>query len=596
MSDATLTARRPRAVGGPRTRAAGIVLVTAAVATLPLVAGDPYVVYLATLVGIYALVAMGLNLLFGYAGQVSLGHGALVAVGAYVAAVLTTTYGWSFWAALPAAMVAAGLVGSVMALPALRLTAWYLALITLAFGMVVNGLLVEMREITGGFSGILGVPRPEVGGLPLDDPGFFWLVLAFVVVTYVVLRNLVRSRIGRALISVRDAEEAARSSGADIVRLKVFAFFLSAVLAGAAGALLAGFKGMVTPDDFTIDFSVFFLLVVIVGGAGRLGGPVVGVLAFFVLPELLGALAEWRLLVYGAVLLVVAVYAPHGIAGAWSRWWRSRRPPAPPPGEPPPEPTGAAPREALSLSARGLAKGFGGVRALRSADLEVPAGTIHAVVGPNGSGKTTLLNTITGYVRADGGTVQLGGRGTGRRSPHRMARAGVGRTFQTPRLLPELSALDNVLLGAYARERSPAVVVATGLPWARREAAALAAEAMAYLRFVGLGDVAGQQAGALPHGKQRLLEIGRALMARPSLLLLDEPAAGLSMTELDALGRLLREIRAEGVTVVLIEHHIELVAEVSDAVTVLHEGATLLSAPPAAALSDDRVLDVYLGR
>ncbi|WP_431906794.1 branched-chain amino acid ABC transporter ATP-binding protein/permease [Amycolatopsis thermoflava] len=595
MSDATLAARRPWVAGGPRARAAGIALAAGAAAALPLVAGDPFVVYLATLVGIYVLVAMGLNLLFGYAGQVSLGHGALVAVGAYVAAVLTTAHEWSFWAALPVAMLGAGLVGSLMALPALRLSAWYLALITLAFGMVVNGLLVEMRAITGGFSGIFGVPRPEAGGLPLDDAGFFWLVLAFVVVTYLVLRNLVRSRVGRALISVRDAEEAARSAGANTVRLKVFAFFLSAVLAGAAGALLAGLKGMVTPDDFTIDFSVFFLLVVIVGGAGRLGGPVVGVLAFFVLPELLGALAEWRLLVYGAALLVVAVYAPHGIAGAWSRWWRSRRPPAPVAGclpDPPRPPR----RDALSLSAHGLVKGFGGVRALRSADLAVPAGTIHAVVGPNGSGKTTLLNTITGYVRADDGTVRIGGRAMARRSPDRMARAGVGRTFQTPRLLPELSALDNVLLGAYARERSAAVVIAAGLPPARREAAALTAEAMAYLRFVGLGDVAGQQAGALPHGKQRLLEIGRALMARPSLLLLDEPAAGLSMTELDALGRLLREIRADGVTVVLIEHHIELVAEVADAVTVLHEGATLLSAPPATALTDDRVLDVYLGR
>lgn len=596
MSETTFRWRRLSAMASGRwARGGGFAAVAAAAALLPLVGEDPYVLYLAALVGIYVLVAMGLNVLFGYTGQVSLGHGALVAVGAYVTAVLTVNAEWAFWAAMPVAMLSAGLVGSLMALPALRLSAWYLALITLAFGMVVNGLLVELRGITGGFSGILGIPRPSMGNEQLSDGAFFWLVLALVCLTYFVLRNLLRSRVGRALISIRDAEEAARSAGTRTVLLKVFVFFLSAVLAGLAGSLLAGLKGIVTPDDFTIDFSVFFLLVVIVGGAGRLGGPLVGVLAFFLLPELLGVLAEWRVLVYGAGLLALIVYAPHGIAGAWSRLWNSRRR-FPTAALAAPVSPRAHPDGGLGLTVRSMRKAFGGVQALSGVDLEVAPATIHAIVGPNGSGKTTLLNIITGYVRQDSGRVVLGGDDVTRWPAHRMARAGVGRTFQTPRLLPELSALDNVILGAYTRERATGPAVALGLRSARREAAELRAEASGYLRFVGLAEVAAHPAGELPHGQQRLLEIGRALMAHPRLLLMDEPAAGLSLTELDALGRLLREIRAAGITVVIIEHHIELVSDIADAVTVLHEGTTLVSAQPEVALGDDRVLDVYLGR
>nr|WP_277611389.1 branched-chain amino acid ABC transporter ATP-binding protein/permease [Streptomyces scabichelini] len=567
--------------------------------------------HVATVVGIYTLIAMGLNVLFGYTGQVSLGHGALVAVGAYTAAVLTVDHGWSFWAAAPLATAVASGVGGLMALPALRLSSWHLALITLAFAMVVNSLLTELRDLTGGFAGILGIPLPELNGVPLTEQELYWLVLALVLLAAVLISNVLRSRIGRALVGVRDAPDAVRTVGASPVRLKVFAFCLSAALAGLGGALLATTRGLVTPDDFPIEFSLFFLLVVIIGGAGRMSGPFIGTLAFFVVPEVLDELAEWRLLIYAVALLVLIAYAPHGIAGAWAEHWPrlagrlaalnrfgsgAGHRDAPPPAVAEHRlPVACHPKGGLRLRTVDLRRSFGGVRALNGVELAAAPGTIHAVVGPNGSGKTTLLNTVTGLVRPDHGQVLLDEAEVGRRATERIARLGVGRTFQTPLLLPGLSALENVLLGAYAREQATVVECALTLPRARRGSRALREEALGCLDFVGLTALADTPAGVLPHGNQRLLEIARALMAHPRLLLMDEPAAGLSHTELAALDRLLRELRSRDLTVVLVEHHIELVAGIADQVTVLDAGSTLVSAEPSVALRDDRVLKAYLG-
>jgi branched-chain amino acid transport system permease protein len=600
MSDRTSRSLRALAL------AASLVLA----ASLPLLAGgDTYIVHVATVVGIYTLIAMGLNVLFGYTGQVSLGHGALVAVGAYTAAVLTVDHGWPFWAAAALATAVASAAGGLMALPALRLSSWHLALITLAFAMVVNSLLTELRGLTGGFAGILGIPLPEWNGTALTEEQLYWLVLALVALTTVLITNVLRSRIGRALTGVRDAPDAVRTVGASPVRLKMFAFCLSAALAGLGGALLATTRGLVTPDDFPIEFSLFFLLVVIIGGAGRLSGPFIGTLAFFVVPELLDELAEWRLLIYAVALLVLIAYAPQGIAGAWATYWprlaarlpggprrRARHRATPPPATERRLPVVSHIEGGLRLRARDLRRSFGGVQALSGVELSAAPGTIHAVVGPNGSGKTTLLNAVTGLVRSDGGRVLLNGADVGHRATEDIARLGVGRTFQTPLLLAGLSLLENVLLGAYARERAGVVASALALPPARREARRLREEALDYLDFVGLAALADTPAGYLPHGNQRLLEIARALMAHPRLLLMDEPAAGLSDTELAALDRLLRELRSRDLTVVLVEHHIELVASIADRITVLDAGRTLVSAEPSVALRDDRVLNAYLGR
>ena len=414
------------------------------------------------------------------------------------------------------------------------------------------------------------------------------------------MANLLRSRFGRALVAVRDNPVAATAAGVSLVRIKMMAFVVSAAMAGLAGALFAVQKTVVTPDDFTADFSIFFLLMVVLGGAGRLWGPVVGAVVFFLVPELLTALQSWRMLIYGVALLLLMLYAPHGLVGAIETGWKRLRTRLGLSNILPTPSLGTAretvqPVAGAALSVRDVEKRFGGVAALAGVSLDVAAGTTHAIVGPNGSGKTTLLNMISGFYPIDGGAILIDGRSVVGMAPHRIARNGVGRTFQTPRMLPQLSVLDNALLGAFPAERQGAAAAALCLPRARREQAASLGDALRYLDFVGLADRAMEPAGELPHGQQRLAEIARALVGRPRLLLLDEPAAGLSLAELDRLGELVAAIGALGTTVVIVEHHLELVANICRSVTVLERGAVLASGTPAEVFSHEEVIAAYMG-
>lgn len=565
----------------------------------PLAIGTEYRLFIATQTGVYILVAIGLNLLNGYGGQVSLGHGALVGIGAYAAALTMVDLHWPFWPAALLAMVTAAGVGLLMALPAFRLSTWYFALITLGFAEVVAGLLTEWRELTHGFAGVVGIPAPNAFGYVFTARDLYWLALSLVILSLLGMANLVNSRFGRALVAVRDNPVAATASGVSLVRIKIFAFVLSAAVAGLAGALFAVQKTVITPEDFPADFSIFFLLVIVLGGSGRLAGPVVGALVFFLVPELLTALQSWRLLIYGGALLLLMLYAPHGLVGAADAFWKRVRARLGLPNVPPvPAVAGEAPIHPIQgarLVVRAVAKRFGGVAALAGVDLDVASGVSHAIVGPNGSGKTTLLNMISGYYRIDSGSIEVDGRRTENLPPHAIARLGVGRTFQTPRLLPHLSVLENVLLGAFPAEKYSWVAASLALPSARREQRASLAEALRYLEFVGLGERAMELAGELPHGQQRLAEIARALVGRPKLLMLDEPAAGLSLAELDRLGELIAAIRGIGATVVIVEHHLELVADICSRVTALERGAVLASGTPQEVFSDQAVVSAYMG-
>jgi ABC-type branched-subunit amino acid transport system ATPase component/ABC-type branched-subunit amino acid transport system permease subunit len=585
---ATLLAR-------PSARRIGYGLVLLAIFALPLVVPSEYRLFIATQMGVYLLVALGLNFLTGYGGQVSLGHGALVAVGSYAAGIAMVDHHWSFWTAAPLAMVAAALIGSLMALPAFRLSTWYFALITLGFAQVAQGLMIEWRGLTHGFAGLVGIHAPGIAGHALDARELYWLVAAVLVVCFVGLGNLIDSRFGRALVAVRDNPAAAIASGVSLARLKMFAFVLSAAIAGLAGALFAVQKTVITPDDFTADFSIFFLLIVVLGGSGRRWGPVVGTVVFFLVPELLTALQTWRLLIYGIALLALMLFAPHGLVGAGEGLWRrlaGSRPHSLPDLV---DDTAAPAVEGVSVAVRGVEKRFGGVAALAGVSIAVESGSVHAIVGPNGSGKTTLLNLISGFYPIDGGDILLGEFQVRGRPAHQIARFGVGRTFQTPKLLPGLSVIENVMLGAFAGQRTGIAGVVLRLPSARRETHAFTATALRYLDFVGLRDRAATLAGELPHGQQRLVEIARALVGRPRLLLLDEPAAGLSLAELDRLAELIRAIHGLGVTVVVVEHHLELVASICSRVSVLDRGQVLASGTPGEVFSHGDVVQAYMG-
>lgn len=564
-------------------------------ALLPAVIEGKFFVFQATQACIYMIVAMGLNVVAGYAGQTSLAQGALVAIGAYSSALLMVKLHMPFWIAAPLAMVLTSAVGALVALPALRLSTWYFALISLTFASVVGELIVEWRGLTGGFSGISGIARPRVFGHAFTDRDLYLLALAVVAATFLVLRNLLNSRLGRAMVAVRDNPLAATSSGVSLLSVKVFAFVVSAALAGLGGAFYAVQKTVISVDDFGTDFSIFFLLIMVVGGSGRLWGPIVGTLVFFLVPEVLGALQSWRLLVYGVVLLLLMLFAPEGVVGGVERLFKRRRGSVRSLGTPPDDAVQGSVVGAR-LQVAGVEKRFGGVKALDGVTLTAASGSTYAIVGPNGSGKTTLLNAICGLISPDAGTVSLDNVPLRGKQPHQVARAGVGRTFQTPKLLGEMSVLDNVLLGSYASEKAGVLEIALQLPRARREDALFQARALHYLNFVGLAERAGDIAGELPHGQQRLLEIARALVSQPRLLLLDEPAAGLSLTELERLGALIRDINTHGTTVVIVEHHLELVGEISHAVTVVDRGRVLTAGTPAEVFSHPEVLDAYMGR
>lgn len=572
-----------------------LLLIAAMLVVLPRLLPGSYALFVATQVGIYFLAALGLNLLAGYGGQMSLGHGALMAIAAYAVSITTVDYHWSFWLALPFALFLTAGAGALMALPAFRLSTWYFALVSLAFANMLGNVLTEWRSLTHGFAGIVGIKPPSVLGTALTPEQMYWLVLLLCVASFLVIRNLIESRFGRALQGLREHTVAVQGVGAYPVRLKMIAFTVSAVLAGLAGAFWAVQKTVVTPDDFPPDLSIFLLLVVVLGGMGRLWGPLLGTAVFFIVPELLAALQNWRLMVYGVALLLLMLFAPGGIAVGLANL-RQRLFPTPPLTEAdvgtgvssPPHVTGAR------LAVDGVGKRFGGVAALTAAKLTVEPGEVHGIVGPNGSGKTTLLNLISGYYAMDDGAIHIDADQV---APHAsaIARLGVRRTFQTPKLIPELNVVENVMLGAYSSETSSLLAIGLALPSARREAAERRAEAMAYLRFVGLHLRANDPASEIPHGQQRLVEIARALVGRPRLLLLDEPAAGLSLAELEGLEKLIHAIASIGTTVVIVEHHLELVTHLCRRVTVLEGGRVLTEGNPIDVFADPRVMSAYMG-
>jgi ABC-type branched-subunit amino acid transport system ATPase component/ABC-type branched-subunit amino acid transport system permease subunit len=549
-------------------------------------------------IGILVVVTSGLNVLAGLAGQISLGHAGLYAIGAYAAALAATRAGLGFWIAVPLAVALTAAVGAGVALAALRLSGPYLAMVTIAFGIIVEGALVEWVAVTGGPGGIFDIPKPVLAGASLTLGGYYWLVAAAAALALGLSRNLARSAWGRALVAVKNSDLAAASLGISAYRVRTVAFTLSAAFAGAGGALFAFLNGYLSPDSFTLQTSILFLLIVLFGGLGTLAGPLVGATVLVLLPEIVRNLVDYRLALYGALLVLSVYFLPRGVVGALSGAGAQAALPAgsnAPRVGPGDVPDGAgvnAGQETVALGIKGLTKSFGGVRALRDVTVVVAAGTVHSLIGPNGAGKTTLVNLVSGFDAPDGGTIELFGERIAARAPAAIARRGIARTFQTPQLFEDLSVLDNVLVGAVG-PRLPGLAAA--LAGAGRDPAPTLARAREALAAVGLAEWAAAPAAGLPFGHRRRLEIARALAAGARVLMLDEPAAGLAPAEVAALDALLVRLRAAGLTVVLVEHHVELVMAISDRVTVLDEGRVIAEGAPALVQRDPAVIAAYLG-
>jgi branched-chain amino acid transport system permease protein len=614
-------ARRRLPLTGPHRRnrrgdVVGISLLAVLLVAFPLVA-TPAVINVGVYALIYGLAALGLSLLMGLAGQVSLGQAGFFAIGAYTQGVLVTRYDFGGLAASVIAVAVTMTAALLVGLPLLRLRGHYLALATLGFGVIV-AVLASESDFLGATSGIYGIAKPEMNNrLYNSSTEYFLLLVPVVLIALLLARNVVESRIGRALGAVNDSEVAAESLGVDTFRLRVQVFVLSAAYASVAGTAFAHWLGVVNPNASNFPLSVKFLLMAVLGGVGTVYGAVIGAFAVEglddglrrLIPELVpGAVGEVQLIGFGILLTAIMIFLPGGLHQLWTivrrRLADRSEPDADPPAAeaqaPPPDQGPLLAREGRPapgtplLEVRGLTKRFGGVIAVDDFDLTVHAGEIVALIGPNGAGKTTAFNMISGAVVPTAGTVTMAGTRVEGRKPHVFARAGATRTFQNLQIFSTATVLGNVMVGRHLRSKSGLVGAALVVP-ARREERAVEASARELLDLLGLGKDADRLAVDLPFGRQRLVEIARALALEPDLLLLDEPMAGLSGAERRELARLLRRLRAGGMAIVLVEHDVEAVLALADRVAVLEDGVRIALGTPEDVRHDPAVVAAYLG-
>jgi branched-chain amino acid transport system permease protein len=559
--------------------------------------GGGYWGVIATRACVYWVLVSGLNLVVGFAGQIAIGWVALLTLGAYTTSVLAAgNVGPAFppYLALAVAMVVGAVFGLIIGLPALRLRTFYFAITTLGFATIVTQVALAWQSVTGGGVGVAGPVFPD----PFSSQwGFYYFCFGIAAVCTWMTANIAASRFGRALTAIRDAEVAAEASGIAKPRLLGTVFVFSGAVAAIAGGLFASLQSYITPDAFTIDLSVLFFIAILIGGRSSIFGPLLGTILLTVLPEFAAPLVAWSTFLYAVLLFVIVLVIPGGIAELLD--FKNRRPlesdraivPRP---ELVARLIGTAPASG-NLTLEQVTLTFGGVRAISELDLKIDPGQVHGLIGPNGSGKTTTLNVISGYYAPQGGTASLNGVAMPVLERHRRAHLRIARTFQTPRIVGSASVLQNVMIGGTVDGKATFVESLLSLPRHWRDEAVLRETAMQALAVVGLERLANVRADRLQHSELRFTEIARALMMRPAYLLLDEPAAGLSVDEIERLGSLIQAIARAGTGVLLVEHHADLIFDICHHVTVLNLGKTLAAGTPGEIRRHREVIAAYLG-
>jgi branched-chain amino acid transport system permease protein len=576
----------------------------AVLALVPMLGVFPtFWVTLANNIGLAALVAMGLVLLTGVGGMTSFGQAAFVGFGGYTTAVLTTALGVSPWLSLLASLLVTGLSALVLGLVTVRLAGHYLPLGTLAWGISLYYLFGKI-DMLGRHDGIGGIPAPTFFGISLNEPrGMYPVIWIAVLLAAWATSNLLDSRSGRAIRALRGHGEMARSFGVDKSRFKLLVFVYAALLAGLSGWLYAHLQRAVNPTPFGVVPGMEYLFMAVIGGAGQVGGAILGAGIVIILkdvlqrvtPAIFGADLQIEAVVFGAVILATLQFAREGLWPWLSSVLVKPKPPLLPSTLADPLPKRAVAPESSGplLAIDGVTKRFGGLVAVNNVSFQVGRGEIVALIGPNGAGKSTTFDLITGVQAVTAGHISFDGATLDNATPNIVAARGIGRTFQHTKLVADMSLLENVAIGAH--QRGSANAVSSILRLDRAEEARLLAEAARQIERVGLSQHATSMAGSLALGQQRIAEIARALALEPRLLLLDEPAAGLRHFEKAALAELLRQLRAEGMTILLVEHDMGFVMGLVDRIEVLDFGSKIAEGKPDAIRTNPAVIEAYLG-
>jgi branched-chain amino acid transport system permease protein len=546
---------------------------------------DGYILNILLQATTFSIAVFGLSVVLGLCGQINLAQAAFFGFGAYAVGIGTTDWQMSYWLCLILGCGLAVVAGAFLGISTLRLGGHYLAMVTISFQQIVTLVMINAIWLTHGPDGVSRIGRPS---LFATSQGYLAFCVAMLAIVGYLVWHLPDTRLGRAMRAVRDNELAAGVNGVDVFRTKVYAFAICAGLGGLAGGLFAGGFAYVSPDQFSFAESIVFLTMSLLGGVASPIGSAIGTGLLILIPEWLRFLKSvpgLYLAIYGLFVILIIRFMPDGIWGfvsAGFERWRAKikSPPATKLLQLKPATVGGD----IVLEVKGLSKHFGGLKAVDNVDIAVKRGGVHALIGPNGSGKTTTLNVLSGLYRATSGTILLDGTDVTNMPPHQRTAAGLGRTFQNIRLFRSMTALENVEIGA---ERPGNTMIGAGDTLTER--------AMEALTFVGLGSRANELISSFSYGHQRLIEIARALASNPTLLLLDEPAAGLNSTEKLELHELLKRIAAQGLTILIIDHDMTLVSEAAQHITVLNFGRRIADGESMAVLRHPDVVSAYLG-